>query len=203
MAEEAKVAGRVQPSVRGEASRYAERESEARRERHERAAAEAARLFQNATAASSAPRPTWAQALILLMEELHSEYATLTVQQSDAVRRWRLTRGQGLPASTSARQPLPADETAGPDPASARIEIEALCADPAAPLTSGPKVPGARSSFHAPLYASGAAEALGCVSLYSSRDLALGADRVAFLHAVAALLAGAVADSPLPDATMV
>jgi len=198
MAEERAVPGLVRPVPRVNSPQYREREDLARIERHQRAALEAAGLFQAAATESPAERPIWVRAVILLMDALGADYATVTAVRGEEGRRCRITRGCGLTDRTSRRLPRQAQQTNAAERVPTRVDIDAL--SPATPptATSHEPVPGAASSFHALLYVSGSTDPLGCLSLYSGRDLALAADRVALIHAVAGLLARELTGAPLP-----
>lgn len=177
--------------------RYREREDQARLERHTRAAAAADALFQTATAESLADRPAWIHGVMLLMEAIRADYAMVTIVQGEEGRRCRITRGRGLEERPSRGWTSLPQRMSGSGRAPTRVDIETFSRLRSPAPTFGQPVPRAASSFHAPLYASGG-EPLGCLSLYSSGDLSLVADRVAFIDAVAARLARELADAPLP-----
>ena len=197
MSEEGVALGPIRPVPQSGAPKYREREDRARLERHTRAAAEAVALFQTAAAESPSDRPAWTHAIMLLMEAIRADYATVTIVQGEEGRRCHITRGRGLEARPSRRWAGTPYGTIGSGHVPTRVDIEAfsLVRSPA-PTFSRPD-PRAASSFHALMYVSGT-EPLGCLSLYSSGDLSLLPDRVSFIDAVAARLAPELAEAPLP-----
>lgn len=203
MVEETAVSGPIRLFPRTEPHNYRESQDRARSERHERAATEAAGLFQRATAERPAERPIWVRAVILLMEAIQADYATVTVVQGEGGWRCRITRGRGLEERPSRRWHGPPQQATPPGLTPTRVDIETLQpVDMPTPISRQP-VPGATSSFHALLYPSGSNQPLGSLSLYSGRDLSLIADRVAFIDAVAALLARDLASAPPPDPSQI
>ena len=196
MTDKGAVSGAVRPVPQAEAE-YRERENRARSERHQRAALDAAGLLQSAIVQGPAERPVWLRAVALLMEAIGADFATMTHIVADEGRRYRITRGRGLQERRSrlgAGRP-PGD---GADKSAIRVETELFQPPATGGATPGRPVAGAASSFHALLYPSGATQPLGCLSLYAGADLSLGADRVAFIHAVAALLSRELASAALP-----
>lgn len=186
MADKRTPAGPIPSTAR---SKYREREDQARRERHQRAALEAGRLRQAASDPGPDDHPAWVRTVIYLMQAIGAEYAAMTIVQGDEGLRCRITRGYGLEESPTRGWPgaAPPDDTLGP--ASIRVGIDLLCPAPACVSPPTQSVPGASSSFHSLLYPAGNALPLGCLSLYSRTNLSLAADRVAFMHAVADVLA--------------
>jgi hypothetical protein len=201
MADKRAVSGPVQAAVRAEGAKYREREELARTERHRRAALQAGSLFQAAAAGRPAEQPVWVRAVILLMQAIRADYATVATVHGEQGLRCRITRGWGLEGPPT----WPGPGTPPPESASGalstRVEVDLLSPAPARVTAPGNPVPGASSSFHALLYPAGSPQPLGCLSLYSRTDLSLVADRVAFIHAVAAVLArelaGAASTEPL------
>lgn len=169
---------------RSQSLKFREREDHARNERRQQAAIEAAGLFRAATATGAAEHPVGVRAVILLCEAIQADHATLMIVDADEGRLCRVTRGSASLA-----------------PKSARVDIERVWPAPTPTPTPLHPVIGATSSFHALLYPPGSAQPLGCLSLYSRKDLSLTAGRLAFIDAVAKLLARELTGAALPDPT--
>ncbi len=197
MADERAVTGPVRPVPQADV-KYRERENHARIERHQRAALDAAGLLQTASVEGPPERPVWLRAVVLLMEAVGADFGTMTHLLGEEGRRHRITRGGGLHESRSRRGSGPLHGEGAPGTASIRVETDVFQSAATGGVTPSQPVAGATSSFHALLYSSGMTQPLGCLSLYSGKDLSLGADRVAFIHAVAALLAPELASAALP-----
>ena len=198
MSEEIVAAGPIRPASQADRLKFRERADRDRTERHERAASAAAGLFRAAAAERSAAPPVWVRAVTLLMEAIRADYATVMIVQGSEARCCRITRGQGLEERPSRRWPTSPPAEGPPGRTSTRVEIERLPAAPASATLTTQSVPGATSSFHAFLYVRERPQPVGCLSLHASTDLALAADRVAFIDAVAELLARELVASPLP-----
>ncbi len=201
MAEEIVAVVPVRAISRTGTLKYQERADQVRSERRKQAAAAAAELFRTAASEQTLDLPVWVRAVTLLMEAIRAGYATVTMVQAMEARCCRITTGYGLEGRDSRRW-SPAGSTGGSAGATkTRVEIERLFPVPTStPITTTP-VPGAVSSFHALLYVPRHPQPLGCLSLYSSEDLVLAADRIALIDAVAERLARGLVESPLPDPT--
>jgi hypothetical protein len=199
MAEKSSEAGPIRLSSGTDTLNYRNRESQARSARHAQATLEAAQLFEIARAKDPDGQPVWMRAVILLMQPMQADYAVVTVVQGEEGRRCRITRGCGLLERPSRRWPGQLQAVSVPGLGSTLVEIETLSPVTTPSPASSASVPGATSSFHVLLYASGTAQPVGCLSLYSATDLSLTADRAAWIDAVAALLAQELTEAPLPN----
>ena len=199
MAEEIVSVGPVRLVPRTDSRQFRQLADQARVERQALAAAEAAGLFQSAPASRADAEPVWLRAVVLLIEDLKVDQATVTIVRGEDARRCRITRGRDPERRPSRRWPGQSHTAGAPALATTRVEIDALHPGTTPIPSPDHQMPGATSSFHALLYTPSTAQPLGCLSLYSTTGSAVAADRVAFIDAFAALLAPLVAQAALPD----
>ena len=199
MAEKLSEAGPIRLSSRTDTLNYRNHQDQARNARHAQATLEAAELFQSCRVMDPEGQPVWIRAIILLMPPLQADYALITVVKGEEGRRCQITRGYGLLERPSRRWPNQSQAVRALGLGSTLVEIETLRPVTTPKPPSSGSVPGAISSFHVLLYPSGTVQPIGCLSLYSARELSLTADRAALIDAVSALLAQELAEISLPD----